>query len=111
MSRIVPSGQPTPGYWLAVTCPRCGGALVHVASGTGGLDTRAVARCDRCRRDYAIVVRLCDVTGELGRPQAVEGHRHGTYGCYTRGCRRPECCQAATLYQRQRRQQQKEAAA
>ena len=107
----VASGEPVRSYRVPVCCPRCGGQLVHVASGTGGLDTRAVARCPRCRRHWGIVVTLTDVTADIGRPQAVEGHPHGSYGCYTHGCRHPECRDAATAYQRERRARQQRGAA
>lgn len=110
MSRVVASGEPVASYRAVLGCPRCEGQLTHVTVGTGGLDTRAIARCDACRRDYALVVTLYDITGELARPQAVEGQRHGTYGCYTHGCRRPECRAAAAAYQRERRQRRAGAA-
>jgi hypothetical protein len=29
--------------------------------------------------------------------------RHGTRSCYVGGCRRPECCEAANAYARERR--------
>jgi hypothetical protein len=52
-------------YSVDVCCPRCGGDLTHRATGTPGLDTRAVARCEPCRRHWGVVVELVDVTAEV----------------------------------------------
>jgi transcription elongation factor Elf1 len=71
VSRVA-SGQPVRSYLVILTCPWCEGQLTHVTCGTGGLDTRAIAHCDACRRDWSIVVTLYDVTDDLGRPRGQE---------------------------------------
>jgi hypothetical protein len=74
-------GDTVPGYYIAVSCPRCGGELTHQASGTPGLDTRAVARCGPCKRHWCVVVQLVDVTDGVcvpkggGRDHAAEYQR------------------------------------
>lgn len=54
------------GYRFDVTCPRCGGALEHVASGTSnGRETQAVVRCTKrgCGEpDWLITVIARSVT-------------------------------------------------
>ena len=55
-------------YHFELSCPSCRGILEPVASGTPGLDSRAVARCRPCRRHYALVVEIRDVTEEVGVP-------------------------------------------
>lgn len=54
------------GYRFHLTCPRCGGDVEHVASGTSsGVDTRAVVRCTTpgCRQpDWVITVIARSVT-------------------------------------------------
>lgn len=54
------------GYRFHVTCPRCGGALKHVASGTSnGTETQAVVRCTKhgCTQpDWVITVIARSVT-------------------------------------------------
>lgn len=63
----VGSGQPAAGYWLEVMCPDCGcRRLEHVAAGTAGMDTQAIARCPGCNRHWAFVIRMADVTADLG---------------------------------------------
>lgn len=71
---MVRPGDPVSRYSVDVGCPRCGRCLVHKASGTPGLDTRAVAQCTRCRRYWGLVVQLTDVTAEVTyiKPQASE---------------------------------------
>jgi hypothetical protein len=88
----VDAGQPIGGYRFALSCPRCGRRLVHVASGTPGLDTRAVACCHPCRRHWGIVVTLVDVTDELGRP--------------TSEPRQPECVDGESADKRNHRARQ-----
>jgi hypothetical protein len=103
--------QPRAELRLAVTCPGCGGPFHIVAPGRplyGGTELRYVVACAACRRHWTLAVILADVTHELSRPQAVDGVPHGTYACYAaRGCRRPECTDAAAAYQRERRARQR----
>jgi len=109
----VNAGDPVPGvegYRFTLTCPRCGGPVTHVASGTPGLDTRAVARCEPCRRYWGVVVTVCDVTRDIGRSRTVADHPHGTPSRYARGCHCPECRQAAADRQRDYRRRQAGAA-
>lgn len=58
-------GHPVMSYTVQVTCPRCGGGLMRRAEGTPGLDTRAVASCPPCKRIFAVVAELVDVTTEI----------------------------------------------
>lgn len=58
-------GQPVTQYTVQVCCPRCGGTVLRCAEGTPGMDTRAVARCEPCKRHWGVVVELVDVTAEV----------------------------------------------
>jgi transposase-like protein len=62
-------------YTFTVTCPRCRRPLTHESSGTGGLETRAVMRCDHCRKHWMVKVELVDVSGEVSY---VKPSRSGT---------------------------------
>ena len=48
------------GYWFAVTCPNCGGAVTHVADGRpiAGTEASAVCRCSRCRRHWHVLTTV-----------------------------------------------------
>jgi hypothetical protein len=58
-------GHPVTSYTVQVACPQCGGHVLRCAEGTPGMDTRAVARCEPCRRHWGVVVELVDVTAEV----------------------------------------------
>jgi transcription elongation factor Elf1 len=51
------------GYEMTASCPRCGGLLRHLTGATTllGTESTAVARCQPCRREFQIVVRLLPV--------------------------------------------------
>lgn len=67
--------HPVTSYTVHVSCPRCGGTVVRCAEGTPGLDTRAVARCVPCNRDWGVVVELVDVTAEIASVPDYEAKR------------------------------------
>jgi hypothetical protein len=56
------------GWAVTATCPRCSGALGHLA---GGNPTpwfaRAVAECLRCGHRYCVQVTISDASHELGK--------------------------------------------
>lgn len=69
-------------YVLPITCIECGGNLVPIAGGTtNGLETRAVAECERCRIQHLISVTLS--TTSRRRPITPHGTiAHGTRNGY-----------------------------
>lgn len=54
-------------YAVDLSCPRCGGEVVHVAGGRPSLfETRAVARCVACRSELVVVVQVCSRGSTVG---------------------------------------------
>lgn len=55
----------TAGYTFAVTCPRCGGEVEHLATGAvhAGTEAGSVFRCARCRHRWHVLVTIRSVHG------------------------------------------------
>ncbi|HEV2928788.1 MAG TPA: hypothetical protein VGW74_08850 [Propionibacteriaceae bacterium] len=70
------SGDPITGYSFEARCPLCNAHLHHVASGTPGRETQALADCQPCGRTYKFALVMRDVTAEIPRPAAERNRRH-----------------------------------
>ena len=74
------------GFRFDATCPRCGGELEHVASGRViGQETRAVASCSPCKREYLFVVSVLHAEDLIfGHHRSEPDTACGTTGGYSR---------------------------
>lgn len=70
VDRELPVGIPAPAYVFRVSCPRCGGELIHVAYGRpqAGTWSSAIAACEPCGAEFMVSATL--------RPRG----RHGNGG-------------------------------
>jgi len=107
----VTPGKPLTGWYVEASCPRCGADLAHVADGRpSGTDSRAVARCTGCGREWAVGVRIFPVADVL--PSGTRGRRrestpkpglnHGTRASYNEGCGCDPCLDADRDYRQAR---------
>lgn len=65
---VLDDGEPIDGYWLRLTCPRCGAPARHRADGRpspGGGHVGAVAECTGCQAQLLVHV---SVSCSHGRP-------------------------------------------
>lgn len=62
----------TTGYLFTATCPQCETVLEPVANGRPQIiTTRAVARCQSCRKDYIITVQITGTMPAAPPPEPV----------------------------------------
>jgi hypothetical protein len=69
------TGRPIKGWRVDATCPRCAGALTHIADGRPSEHvSRAIAQCTSCGRTFAVQITITDASDELGRKRTAAPH-------------------------------------
>lgn len=104
------AGDTFHGWWIEVTCPRCGGPLVHVADGAPRAnEIRSICRCNDCGHKFVAQLVLVDASPELGRragnaqpPIDIGDRTHGNAGSYKAGCRCDRCLDGYSEHNRRR---------
>lgn len=62
--------RPIKGWCVQATCPHCAGTLAHIADGRPSVtETRAVAECLTCRREWGVELHLFPLTDILPKPR------------------------------------------
>lgn len=99
-------------FFADKACVRCGARehleLDHVDRGTKV--SHRIWSWSQERRDAEIAKCqvLCKECHKAKTREDLGQGGHGTYSCYNRGCRRPECRAAKSAYERERRRKQRE---